>query len=111
MSKAMRTDAGVARYELEVEIQASPDAVWAALVQETNAWWLPDFHMVGAGSTVTLDARAGGGLIEARPDGAELLWCTVQWIDPGARTLLLVGHLAPDWGGPTTTFLKLAWLM
>ena len=46
-------------YEFEVEMKASADRVWRALVEETDGWWLPDFHMVGEGSKVHLDARAG----------------------------------------------------
>lgn len=108
MMGAKKSDAGIASYELSIEIDASPDSVWKALVEDTNAWWLPDFHMVGAGSTVTLEPRAGGGLIETLPDGGSLLWCTVHWIRPSERVLYLVGHSAPDWGGPYTSHLKLA---
>jgi len=94
------------RYELEIEIEASREAVWEALTEETDAWWLPDFHMVGAGSVVTLDARAGGALVEQREGGGSLLWYTVQMCTPG-ESLHLVGHVAPEWGGPATTMLKL----
>lgn len=108
MIGAMKKEAGIALYQLEVEIEASPERVWEALIHETNGWWLPDFHMVGAGSTVAFDARAGGGLVETLPDGGSLLWCTIHLIRPSERTVYLVGHLAPDWGGPTTNHLKLA---
>lgn len=96
-----------AKYELEIPIQAPVEIVWKALTEDTNAWWLPDFHMVGKGSVVTLDARAGGQLIETQPDGGSLLWYTVQYCKPG-EALYLVGYVAPDWGGPATTMLKLA---
>jgi uncharacterized protein YndB with AHSA1/START domain len=108
MVGAKKKEAGVALYELEVEIEASPERVWQALIHETNAWWLPDFHMVGPGSTVAFDPRAGGGLIETLPDGGSLLWCTVHWIRPTERMIYLVGHFSPDFGGPTTSNLKLA---
>lgn len=95
------------KYELEVAIDATVDAVWEALVEETDAWWLPDFHMVGEGSVVTLEARAGGLLLEAQPDGGSLLWYTVVMCRPG-QSLHLVGHIAPAWGGPATSMLELA---
>ncbi|MFT7461910.1 MAG: hypothetical protein ACI9EF_000244 [Pseudohongiellaceae bacterium] len=95
------------QYELAVPIAAKRDSVWQALSDETNAWWLPDYHTLGAGSVVTLDARAGGQLIEALPDGGSLLWYTVQLCLPG-DALPLVGHLGPQWGGPATTMLELA---
>jgi len=100
--------ANCATYELEVEIAAPPARVWEALLDETNAWWLPDFHMVGAGSVLTFDARAGGHLIERTEDGGSLLWFSVHMILPEARTIYLVGHVAPDWGGPAAAHLKLA---
>ncbi len=108
MPGAVRKDASVAQYELEVEIDAPPDRVWSAIINEINAWWLPDFHMVGPDSTVRFDARAGGGLIEEQPDGSSLLWYTVHLIQPAAATVYLVGHVAPDWGGPACSHLKFA---
>lgn len=96
-----------AQYELEIRIDGSRDKVWKALTEETNAWWLPDFHMVGEGSVVHFDARAGGQMIESRADGGSLLWFTVQWCTPG-EVLHLSGHVAPDWGGPATSLLKIA---
>jgi uncharacterized protein YndB with AHSA1/START domain len=97
-----------ARYELEIDIAAPPERVWTAVTDQTNAWWLPDFHQVGPDSVVTFDAVAGGHLIERTPDGGSLLWYTVTCIMPGKHTVYLVGHCAPDWGGPSTTHLKLA---
>lgn len=47
------------QYELEVPIEAPPSAVLKALTEEIDAWWLPDFHMVGEGSVVSLEAAAG----------------------------------------------------
>ena len=67
----------ILQYELEISMRAPRERVWGALTDEINAWWLPDFHVVGPESVVTLDARAGGGLVEALPDGGSLLWYTV----------------------------------
>ncbi|MCB9897992.1 MAG: SRPBCC domain-containing protein [Planctomycetes bacterium] len=93
-------------YGLEVPIAAPRDTVWAALVDETDAWWLPDFHMVASDSVLRLDARAGGALVEHQDDGGSLLWYTVQLVRPG-EALHLVGHVAPEWGGPATSMLAL----
>ncbi len=97
---------GALQYTVEVPIDAGPAAVWKALTHETDAWWLPDFHMVGEQSVVTLDARAGGQLIETQPEGSSLLWYTVQMCLVG-HSLHLVGHIAPGWGGPATSMLEL----
>ncbi len=94
------------KYELEVVIDASRETVWRALTEETNAWWLPDFHMVGEGSVVRLEARAGGQLIEGREDGSSLLWYTVLMCTP-AKALHFAGSIGPKWGGPATSLLEL----
>ena len=95
------------KYELQIPIDAPKAVVWKALTEETNAWWLPDFHMVAADSVVSLQARAGGQLIESKADGGSLLWYTVQMCVPG-ESLHLVGFMAPEWGGPATTMLELS---
>ena len=94
-------------YELQISIDAPKAVVWRALTEETNAWWLPDFHMVGEGSVVSLEARAGGHLIESRAEGGSLLWYTVHMCVP-EKSLHLVGFMAPEWGGPATTMLELS---
>lgn len=103
---AREAEARTLVYEFEVEIAATATRVWEALTRETNDWWLADFHMVGPDSVVSLDARAGGQLIERQAEGGSLLWYTVTLCDPG-KSLYLVGHIAPDWGGPATTMLAL----
>ncbi|MEM6274258.1 MAG: SRPBCC domain-containing protein [Myxococcota bacterium] len=98
-------DAKIGRYELAVEIEKPVAQVWQALIHETNAWWLPDFHMVGLDSTVTLEAHAGGRLIEQTEAGASLLWATVAMVVPQERILFIGGHF-PAWGGPATSMLE-----
>jgi uncharacterized protein YndB with AHSA1/START domain len=107
MSSATTTAARVARYELEVAIEAPRDVVWKTIVDDTNAWWLPEFHMIGEGSVVTFDLRAGGHLIEHLEGTGSLLWATVHMCQPEQFTVYLVGHTAADWGGPTTSSMKL----
>ncbi len=94
------------QYDLEINIEAKKDAVWHALTQEINSWWLADFHMLGADSSLSLDAVAGGYLLERDPRGSSLLWYTVQMCQQ-AEALHLVGHISPDFGGPATTMLTL----
>lgn len=106
-SKVFET--GCVQYELEIPINAPCERVWKAIFDETNLWWLPDFHMTGAGSQLTFDSTPGGrGLVETRDDGSSLLWFHVHFLLPNVFTVYLVGHLAPDWGGPVTSHLKLA---
>ncbi|MCO6047936.1 hypothetical protein NG895_28865 [Aeoliella sp. ICT_H6.2] len=108
MAAVRITEGRVARYELEIAIKASSESVWKAIVEQTNSWWLPDFHMLGPESMVSLQARAGGSLLEQTEDQGSLLWATVQMCLPEQFTLYLLLHTAPDWGGPTTSSMKIA---
>ena len=109
MSGAKTLTANCLQYELEIAIDATAARVWHAIFEETNAWWLPDFHMAGADSVVTFDPTPGGkGLQETNEEGGRLLWFQVQYYLPQEFKIYLVGHLAPDFGGPATTHLKLA---
>jgi uncharacterized protein YndB with AHSA1/START domain len=97
------------QYELEIEINATRERVWKAIFEETNFWWLPDFHVAGPDSTVTFDPNPGGtGLFEKTSDGGGLQWYSVQMYLPSDFKVYMVGYIAPEWGGPTTSSLKLA---
>jgi len=67
---------------------------------------MQEFRTFGEDSRVTLNAEAGGQLIERASDGRSLEWYRVQMVSPGTA-LYLGGHVASDWGGPTTSMLKL----
>lgn len=101
------TDAKIIKYQFEVLIDRSAVDIWALLTDKINAWWLDDFRALGEGSTVSLNAVSGGQLIERAADNSSLEWYRVQMAVP-EKSLYLVGYMAPDWGGPTTSMLKLA---
>ena len=92
------------QYELQVPIEASRQRVWRGLTDQLSAWWLPEFHMLGPDSTVTLELQAGGRLYEQQGDH-ELLWYTVLSVTP-EESLNLVGYCTPEFGGPLTTMLS-----
>ncbi len=109
MSEIKTIATGCVQYELEIEIKAGRPAVWRALLEQPDRWWLPDFRMVDEASTVEFDVRPGGrGLIEYRDGGGFLVWYSVQFFQPEAFKLYLVGNVAPDWGGPSTSNLCLS---
>lgn len=101
------TDARIIKYRFEVPIKRSATDIWTLMIDEIDAWWMNDFRALGEGSKVTLNAAIGGQLIESAADGSSLEWYRVQMVSPG-KSLYLVGYMAPDWGGPTTSMLKLA---
>lgn len=107
MSDLSTAEFGCHQYELEIAIKAPRQRVWDALIHETNGWWLPDFHMVGKDSVVEFDLSPGGrGLVEHLDGSGFLVWYEVQFYMPEQFTLHMVGNLAPEWGGPATTNMK-----
>ncbi|MEM7024074.1 MAG: hypothetical protein AAF637_16000 [Pseudomonadota bacterium] len=92
-------------YELEIQIGASAAQVWRELTENTNSWWLPDFHVAAPDSTVTLDAVPGGQLVERTSDGGGIVWYTVQACRPGI-SMTLLGSLS-EGCGPGTTMLTI----
>ncbi len=101
------TDSKIVKYQFEVPIQRSASDIWSLMIDQIDDWWMSDFRALGEGSKVSLSAETGGQLIEIGADGSSLEWYRVQMVSPG-KLLYLVGHMAPDWGGPTTSMLKLA---
>lgn len=109
MIGASTTPAQCTTIELEIAIEAPRERVWSAIFDETDLWWLPDFRVMGADSKVTFDPQPGGrGMVEDLADGGGLLWFNVQMYIPSEFKVYLTGHIAPEWGGPTTSMLKLA---
>jgi hypothetical protein len=101
-----KAEAKIIKYQFEVAIKRSAAEIWSLMIDDIDAWWMDDFRVLGEGSKVNLRAEAGGQLIESKADGASIEWYRVQMTSPG-KSLYLVGYLAPDWGGPTTSMLKL----
>ena len=99
------TEARVMQYEFEVDIDAPPSRVWRALTDQLSSWWLPDFHVLGSDSIVTLEPEPGGRLFE-QCGSKGLLWYTVLAISTN-ESLSLAGYCTPDWGGPCSTLLTL----
>ncbi len=89
---------GTIRVELEVSIEAPPERVWQALVNEMGAWWRKDFYCAG-GQRFVIEPRVGGRIYEDDGKGGGLLWYTIQVLT-APKTLQLIGHLSPPWGGP-----------
>lgn len=103
---ALTMDAAAARFELEITIEAAPDAIWTLITERPDEWWVSDLRCVPGPSRMVLDPRAGGTLIEQNDAGGSLLWFTVLAVEPG-RSLNCAGHLAPPFGGPCATYLHL----
>jgi len=97
---------GVAQIELEIPIKAKPAQVWDALVEETSRWWSKDFYTSPSTKGFVIEPRLGGHAYEDCGDGAGQIWYTVIGVQP-ASSLMLLGLLTPEFGGPAQTILQL----
>jgi DNA-binding transcriptional ArsR family regulator len=101
---AQATAATLERVELEIEIAASRERVWRALVDETTRWWPRDFY-TGAAKGFHIEPKIGGRVYEDWGGGAGVLWYQVFAIHPGV-SLDLHGAMGVPYG-PAITLLHL----
>jgi DNA-binding transcriptional ArsR family regulator len=91
---------------LEWPVEASVQRTWQALFDRVQTWWPAAHRAVGGDAAMTFDARLGGQLREARPDGSGILWYEIIAFDP-LRSVDLAGHLATRYGGPAASLLHI----
>jgi uncharacterized protein YndB with AHSA1/START domain len=75
---------------------ASPDKVYAALLQPAR-WWSSDHTFSGNAANLVLEPRAGGCWCETLPNGGSVEHLRVVFVSPG-KTLRLRGALGPFQG-------------
>ena len=75
---------------------ASPEQVYAALLQPAH-WWNSDHTFSRSAANLVLDARAGGCWCETLPNGGSVEHLRVVYVAPG-KTLRLRGALGPFQG-------------
>jgi hypothetical protein len=92
--------------DLSIPIAAPRDHVWRSLVQKIGSWWSKDFFALKKPENLTLEPNPGGRMFESNTEGAGLVWYTVIAVEPG-ESMNLAGHIAPPFGGPATTLLRL----
>ena len=100
-AKQVRTSQVIA----ELTIDAPPERVWKAMVEETPEWWLPEFYTM-QGARFIIEPRVGGRAYEDAGDGNGLLWFNVIGVEP-PRSLHLTGHLFPPYAGPAVTLVTI----
>lgn len=76
------------------EVDAAPEAVWAALVGNVGAWWDSEHTYTGAAKNLSIEARPGGCFCEALPNGGFVEHGAVVNAQPGSL-LRLRGALGP----------------
>jgi len=104
------TDVGPNGFMLKIDthIGASPDRVYAALIEPAR-WWSPDHTFSGSANSLRLEPKAGGCWCEVLPNGGSVQHLTVVYVDPD-KALRLRGALGPFQGmgvdGALTWMLK-----
>ncbi len=101
-------DSACLTYELHFPIKAPASVVWKSLTESVDFWWPDSYRILGPESKIDFDISPGGrGLTEYDADGSFLQWFQVQAVQPADYVIYLVGFLAPDYGGPATTHLRI----
>jgi uncharacterized protein YndB with AHSA1/START domain len=99
-------EVGAIQIDLEVGIDAPPSLVWKGIIEQTSRWWPTEFYATAKPKGIVIEPRPGGRMYEDAGDGG-LLWYTVIAIDPPV-SMTLAGHLAPPYGGPATSLMRLS---
>jgi hypothetical protein len=89
-----------------LELAATPEHAWRWLTESIDAWWPADFRAGPAGSRMQLTARLGGHLFEADELGNGIVWYQVIALQ-APTSVQLAGFIAPPFGGPATSLLRL----
>ena len=78
--------------ENRIQVQASEQQVWRALVDKVDLWW-PKDHSWWYGKFV-IDAKAGGCFCELAEGGKSAQHMMIVFVDPN-KTLRMLGGLGP----------------
>lgn len=62
---------------LDTSCQATPETVWDTLVDDIDSWWGAPYVRSPERTSLTLDARPGGVLLERWGDHGGAIWATV----------------------------------
>jgi DNA-binding transcriptional ArsR family regulator/uncharacterized protein YndB with AHSA1/START domain len=92
--------------QLEVEIAARPEVVWASLTSRIGEWWPAKFYVGTSPKRFTLEPHVGGRVYEDWGDGEGALFGTLTAFEQN-RMLQWAGDMSADFGGPArsvTTF-------
>lgn len=93
---------------IEVNIAATREAVWQAMVFEIGEWWRKDFLVCAESQGMNLQPRAGGLLYEsAKAEGSGFVWGSVIRFEPSEH-LAYTAQMAPPWGGPAHSIVQIA---
>jgi uncharacterized protein YndB with AHSA1/START domain len=102
--------AAIHEVRFSIVLAAARPAAWRALTTAIDTWWPADYRATAGPGRMQLEPHLGGRLWETpRADtksGNGVLWYQVIALDEPA-SLVLSGFLAPPFGGPALSLLRL----
>lgn len=96
-----------ATHRLTLEIAKPQAAVWKAFTRDVHLWWPKDFYATKSPRRMVFEVKPGGRLYEDAGNGNGLVWYQVIALD-APHTITLSGFIAPPFGGPATSLLRIA---
>jgi uncharacterized protein YndB with AHSA1/START domain len=94
-------------HRLTLEIPKPQAAVWKAFTGDIHSWWPKDFYATESPKRIVFEVKPGGRLYEDAGDGNGLVWYHVIALD-APNSVSLSGFIAPPFGGPATSLLRVA---
>lgn len=105
--KLAHTPITSATHRLSLEIAKPHSVVWKGFTRDVHLWWPKDFYATESTKRIVFEVKPGGRLYEDAGNGNGLVWYSVIAVDaPNAITLS--GFIAPPFGGPATSLLRVA---
>ena len=97
---------GSVQVDVQIPVKQPSTIVWRSLFEQTALWWPADYYATSHPSCMVFEPTLGGQLYEEAESGAAVLWYTVIAIEP-PLSINLAGHIAPPFGGPATSLLRI----
>ena len=94
-------------HRLTLEIAKPHAAIWKAFTDDVHLWWPKDFYATESPKRIVFEVKPGGRLYEDAGDGNGLVWYHVIALD-APNSISLSGFIAPPFGGPATSLLRVA---
>lgn len=108
MSKKSAKDSiNAVTHRLTLEIAKPHAAVWKAFTGDIHSWWPKDFYATESPKRIVFEVKPGGRLYEDAGEGNGLVWYHVIALD-APNSVSLSGFIAPPFGGPATSLLRVA---
>jgi hypothetical protein len=102
-----KSTAAIHECRFTLDLPAPPARAWKSLFADIGTWWPRDFHATGSEGRMRFEASLNGGIFEESRSGNGIVWYRIIALD-APNSVTLAGFIAPPWGGPATTLLRLA---